>query len=512
MNLLLSEPLIKRGTSYSQCRYEINRMESELIDDWKDAPKYQQDALKLSIMLKKSDHPLNGKKSNKISWRVDETPRLAHFIEPAYRLSMLHADLDEVISTLHHDDIEDGLKNVNEIRNALRKGARSDVPTQILSECVVWHVKALSNTYKTPRVRAQINSPSDIYSPKVLSYLNGRLSAEDMYLRDINSLPLAGPRVVKITGDRLHNVQSNLDPKKYLDLIVHSYIKAFRSLNWAKKYHYATGYYTLEAIKLGLERIVNVFGEDAIKLFSIPKKGDARFPKGTDVKFPLDIFSAYDYHKYNKSFEQDEHDFNMVELAGIRSELSIDTMRKLPYMGTKVAVIFAPGKLYYSRVDEHPIEVQLPRRLPSDEQSNWLSLDPASEQGWTQLRSEDVVKEFQKGIDAYKLPFIVELVPSILPGKMGMDSIMLSLKFCGGDSFSGYLEKDGSGLAAQKKYVSIIYDLSDLLRDFLENSFKAKPRGMLFLQDNVMPPQDSYEQISNKLFKNQKPIQDSLFD
>ena len=90
-------------------------------------------------------------------------------------------------------------------------------------------------------------------------------------------------------------------------------------------------------------------------------------------------------------------------------------------------------------------------------------------------------------------------MPSILPGKMGMDSIMLRLKFAEGESFRDYLEKGGTGINAQEKYSSIIYDLSDCLRDFLENGFKAKThRGVLSLFEEP-PPYESFDKIRVKL-------------
>ncbi len=402
-NKILSKPLIEPGFSENKYRECADELKYKILSDWKDNG-VAYNCLLRSFDLLESLHPLQKRRS-------DTTPRLFHFLIPAFKLSYQHADADAVIATLHHDDFEDGFCTSKNLRAALL-GNNPTEKTSTLVDCVLWHVSALTNYYKSNLVKAKLISPSDWKKPDVYKYICGRILAEDYYLRSINSLPIADPRVIKISGDRLNNIQSVLDPKQNLEKMFYCILKVFRSLSWAKKFHYATYYYTLDFLEKSLKRIESVY-PSAREDFSISKS--------MDVKIPINMYQMLDYHKNTNSFEQDEHEKNIVELAGIREELSADTMRKLPYVGSLVAVLFCPPKSYFSRIDIHPYELQLPKRIGHG--------DPSNPKNFEQLRSEDILDSLQNVFNSNGLNFNLQIIPSILPAKMGVDTLMLRLNY-----------------------------------------------------------------------------------
>lgn len=472
-NKVLSESLIKMDADSANHKELLDFFKSEILRQWEDNS-IALNMLKRSLMWLENKHPLS-------KLRLDGTPLIFHFLEPAYRLTVLHSDADTVIATLHHDDFEDGYCSETKLYSILC-GKNPDAPTKILAQCAIWQVNAMTNPYKTNLQKASMSKPLDWKREDVLSYMRGRMLAEDRYLYDLISLEIVDPLVIKVSGDRLHNVQSPLNPKTHLDKRVYSFIKAFRSLNWAKKIHYATSYYTLRAIETGLDVIDATF-KDAQASFSIPSF--------MDINIPIDLYSLLDYHKTTQSFEQDEHESTFVEIAGVRAELSADTLRKLPYSGRAAAVLFCPPKAYYNRIDSHPLEIQLPRRIGFG--------NPASDKGWEQLRSEDLRVELQGFMNKNGLvDFEVKIIPTFLPGKMGMDTAMFRLDYSAGSLYE-YIKSQKNPTSTYEKIIlsvrDAVYDLIELkfhrtISNYLSSGFEVPPNTTqeLFKKIKDLPP------------------------
>jgi hypothetical protein len=191
----------------------------------------------------------------------------------------------------------------------------------------------------------------------------------------------------------------------------------------------------------------------------------ADFSRKNGVSIPIDFNEHLSYHLGNRSFDQEKYERDGVTVVDCaRSELTAQAMEKLPYSGSKVIVLFVHDKNYWHRADFQPIEIQFPKRI------GWG--DPLKKENWLVLRSEYVARGLQKKIDAAGLPFQVEIIQSMLPGKMGMDYVMLKLNYHdGAQSFSDYLLKGPNPPA--EEYSRIIHKLRIILSEIVASDFKG---------------------------------------
>jgi len=479
-NTLFGTPLLQEGWGKKEHAILLDRLEYELLKQWETNPTAHK-MLERSLNWLKPKHPLS-------VLRADGTPRIFHFIEPAFKLSHMHADADTIIATLHHDDFEDGFSTPSELFSILC-GKNPDRQTQILAHAAMYHVDVLTNIPQTKTARVKMYKPADWKNPQVLAYLEDRMSIEREYMRVLSSRPLSDALVIKVCGDRLNNGQSFFDARRDINLMTSRYLKDFIGLDWSKKIHYATRYYTIQLIEQGLEKIDAHF-DGARTAFRVPQK--------KDVDIPIDLFFNLDYHKLSQSFEQDAHEENIVEIAGIRSKLSGETLSQLPYSGSKVAVIFCPQKSEYMRIDHHPFEIQLPRRLGFG--------DPGQTQGWNQLDPRSIIKELQNILNSETSgnprlgDFEAHPIPTLLPGKIGIDSMMVRLVYLKG-SLRHYLESSKKGPVLA--YDELTKKLRYVLCEFMDNKFlRMVPPSV----DEPVP-----EHIKDRLFKQIKAKLDESF-
>lgn len=470
---MLSKPLIEAGNDLKYYKDMRDELVFSILEPWGAAgksEKYIQDCLRCSL------HGAVGFNSMDKMRRRNGIPIIFHFIGPTFRLNFMHAGADILLAEPHHDDIEEFKKNPKQVFDILypykkfenakqffkyilssMKGDQMLSPDRLLAqeldECAVWHVKQVTNVYKPRMEKVPINKLEDLKNPDVLNYFQQRMMAEDLYYGTQSYYSFLGSGVMKIF-DRLDNIQNLPDPTKDLNTNIYAIAKAIHTSESIKKVNWLTSYYILKGAQDGANGIEAAY-PGAREIFSLYS--------GVGTNVPINIFDRLDYHLNDKSFSQDDYESKRLVLIDCpRHEMNSLHISNLPRAGSEVIVIHAVEKQDWGRVDANPIEVQFPRRIGRG--------DPLIFENWYGLDEGQVIAALAKKLEKVNLPFRVVPVESLLPGKMGMDFIILRLEFGeNNESFVKYLRDQSQPRDA---YFKIIMKLEMVLWEMADNHFE----------------------------------------